>query len=173
MVVVSPSGIELHQPSDLVRTGKINPSVENDECRPGTDQSSCLDDPRPLRHRCRSHLVSRSDLAGLEAKNCFERSPYPMGVVRLDLVVPGGFVGVALDCGWNCWSFKSGGANVSDAAVLVGRLPGRLDDDVVNAEPPCAIASRCRDPVHANEMALAGLRIVHHGFYDDELAVVL
>lgn len=57
-----------------------------------------------------------------------------MGVVRLGVVVPGRFVGVALDCRWNCWSFELGGVIVSDTAVLAGGLPGWLDDDLANSQ---------------------------------------
>ena len=176
MAVVSPSSFQLHQPLDLVFFGKFGASVENDERRPGPDQSSRMADSRSLRNRCRSHLDSRGDLDGRETKNDVERCSYPMGMVRLGLVVPGGFVGVALDCRWNIGAFKPVGAVVGYASVLAGGLPGWLDDDL--ADTGCersvgSIDSRSKPQGGQFSLALAGLRIVRRYFYNDELEALL
>jgi len=72
MAVVPPSGFQLHQPLDLVFFSKFGTSVENNERRPGPDQSSRMADSRSLRRRCGSHVVSWGDLAGHETKNDVE-----------------------------------------------------------------------------------------------------
>jgi len=99
-----------------------------------------------------------------------------MGMVRLGLVVPGGFVGVALDCRWNIGVFNPVWAIVGYASVLAGGLPDWLDDDLDDtgcARSVDSIDSRSKSQVGEFSLALAGLRIVRRCFYNDELAALL